>query len=171
MKLTAKIVAILMLAALASPVFILNGCGVVNGRQCGGCPDSTAPFGSSVAVTTGLKSQSVSIGGGCFNNVTFTFTKDSLPLNDICVELFTNGFIKKSSDAGDCTTNTANYIPGYLRTRTDHSGTATVDFSTGDLSSLCSSPTGTAQSSTFFVQVNSCSVSTTSTAVLTFTCP
>ncbi len=168
MKLTVKIIAILILAALASPVFILNGCGVVNGRQCGGCPDSTAPFGSSVAVTTGLKSQSVSSFGGCFNNVTFTFTKDSLPLNDICVELFTNGFIRKSSDNGDCTINTSTYVPSYLRTRTDHSGTATVDFSTGDLSSLCTSP-GT-QSLTFFVQVNSCSVSTTSTAVLTLTC-
>src|SRR3990170_2201951 len=117
MKLTVKILSVVVLIALASPVILLKGCG---SKLCGGCPsDSIAPFGSSVTISNGLSSQSVPITGGCFSNVTFTFTSASLPLNDICVEIFTNGFIKKASDTGDCTANTANYVSGYLRTRTD----------------------------------------------------
>ncbi len=168
----AKIASVLVLLLLASPVVIfMKGCGdIVNGGACGGCPDTTAPYGSTVTITTGLKDAAVTPFGGCYDNVTFTFTDpDNQPLNGICVEIFTNGFIKKSSDPGDCTSYSANYVSGYLRTRTDEGGTAMVDFATGDLSSLCTAP-GT-QTLTFFVQVSSCTVADTSEATLTLTCP
>ncbi len=168
MKLAVKILSVAVLIALASPVILLKGCG---SQLCGGCPsDSIAPYGSSVTITNGLSSQSVLITGGCFSNVTFTFTSASLPLNGICVELFTNGYIQKSSGDGSCTNNTG-YVPGYMRTRTDAGGTATVDFSTADLTAICTANPGTTQTLTYFVTATSCTVSGTSSATLTLTCP
>ena len=70
MKLTIKIIAVLILVALASPVFILNGCGKpINGGQCGSCPDSTAPFGSTIEAPT-LTAPNATL-GSCYPAISF----------------------------------------------------------------------------------------------------
>ena len=169
MKLAVKILSVAVLIALASPVILLKGCGT---KLCGGCPsDSIAPSGSSVAVVSSMADQAVPVLGGCFSNIIFTFTgPDSSLLNGICVELITNGYIQKSSGDGTCSNNTG-YVPGYIRTRTDAGGTATVDFSTADLTAICTANPGTTQTLTYFVTATSCTVSETTSATLTLTCP
>lgn len=170
MKMAVRILSVLVLIALFSPVILLKGCGeLLTGGQCGGCPDSVAPYGSSVAAPTISPVGSIPNGSsGCVDALTFTIIgPDNEPLNDVCVEIFTNGYIKESKTAGDCTISTG-YVAGYLRTRTDAGGTATVDFSTGALS--CGSATSN-QSLSFFVQVSSCTAGETASATWTLVCP
>lgn len=177
MKLTLQIFAILIIVALASPLFLLHGCGSsgsanglsLNGGQCGGCPSATAPSGSTVAITSGLTSYTVSAGNFCVNRVVFTFMdKDGVtPLNNICAEFFTNGGITLSQGGLACDSRELVYS-SYIRTSTDSGGTVTLDFETGDLS--CGNAT-TNQSLSLFIQGTSCSDTATTTGSFTLTCP
>jgi hypothetical protein len=144
-----KVTALIVLAAIASPIFILNGCGeAVNGKQCGGCPDSTAPFGSTIVATDLSGAPSASF-GGCYPAVTFqVLSPDGEPLNDICVELFTDGAIAKDTGQPDCSDVIASPKSSMI-TRTNSSGVVMVEFLV---------PPSTA-GTTFFVEAVSCSVS------------
>ena len=161
MKLTVKILSILILLILASPVLLFQGCGDDN-ELCGGCPaNSSAPFGSTVT-GPGDATYPVTVSGGassnCINSQSFVF-KDAKgdPLNGICVEVFTNGFVAPAGSPGACGAN-PDYT-NYLRTRTDNSGTVTIDFYTGIITRPTTTTTPTTENR--FVQVNSCSTSAT----------
>lgn len=172
MKLTVQFVAILILAALASPVFLLNGCGeALNGGQCGGCPDSLAPAESSIVVTNRLGSYTVGEGSYCVNRVAFTVMAGGKPLGKgICVELFTNGGITLSQGGRDCTDSTLVYSQ-YIRTRTDYGGTVTVDFATGYLfNSTCGTGNEKDASYSLFVQASSCTKGDTTRGTWTVKC-
>lgn len=164
MKALALLLSFLLLILLASPVVLLKGCG---GEMCGGCPsDSIAPAGSEVIITHSLKDATVYEGTWCTNDVTFVFRdSNGNVLNGICVEIFTNGFIRLSSRERDC------YVPGgyvtYIRTRTDAGGTIKVDFSSGQL--LCGRATDDIEYN-FFVQVSSCTAGNVSEAKWTLDC-
>jgi hypothetical protein len=141
MRLTLKLVSILILLLLASPVILLKGC---SGKASGGCPDDAAPAGAKIIAPTGLGAPSVP-GGGCYPVLPFTVTDSAGdPLNGICVEIFTNGFIALHSGNADCH-NVVNDPKTSITTRTDSSGVVSVELVTG--------PTVSGQ--TFFVEVAS----------------
>jgi hypothetical protein len=162
----------------------MNGCGGENtssGGYCGGCPsDSIAPIGSTMLIVNGLKDVAINIpvtsttgASGCWSDIGFEIIDDlDNPMNDICVELSTNGFIKPSKTAGDCTAATGEYVD-YIRTRTDAGGMAVVDFATtpvtcADLGLDTTDKTNTTV--TVFVQATSCRQSQVTTATITYTC-
>lgn len=163
MKLFARIAAVLVLLMLASPVMLLKGCGAINGGACGGCPDSPAPFGSTVSGADATYSIQSAPGATtvsyCVNSMIFTFKDpNGQPLNDICAEVFTNGLVALSAGT-DCTTNfSTNGGFTYIRTRTNAGGTVTLDFE----SNLITKGTSTTSTVTNFVQVTSCTASATS---------
>lgn len=170
MKLTVKITAILILAALASPVFMLNGCGEsVNGGQCGGCPDSALPSGATLtAISPTLDPATLDPAGQyswCYPSVTFTAKdKTGQPMNNVCVEIQTNGLVALHDpiSAGGYCPQTNWYT--YIRTRTDSFGAVTLDF-------LVNSPcvgmsTGTS-SVKFWIRAVSCAATAQSTATIT----
>jgi hypothetical protein len=167
MKLTVKILSVAVLIALASPVILLKGCGeIINGGACGGCPNSTAPFGSSVTAPANKTYAVAPDGSWCVNLPAFTFKDpDGDVMNGICVEIFTNGLIAMANAPGDCGTN-PNYTD-YIRTSTDPGGTITVDIATGTLS--CAGNTAD-ETHEFFVQVNSCTTGATWTGTWTVNC-
>ena len=74
MKLAVKILSVAVLIALASPLILLKGCGnILTGGACGGCPDSTAPFGSTI-VAPELSSATVNPNfNWCYPDITFKF--------------------------------------------------------------------------------------------------
>jgi hypothetical protein len=94
-------------------------------------------------------------------------------MNDVCVELNTNGLmaLHNPNSALSCASVAAN-PKSYIRTRSDSTGTITVDF-------LIDSPCDTlglataATAASFFVQATSCSINGTSTAAVTISpaCP
>lgn len=150
MKLAVKILSVLVLIALSSPVILLKGCGeMVTGGACGGCPDSTAPYGSTITAPDGLGIPSAA-SGTCYPALTFTVLgPDNEPIDNICVEIFTNGAIALHSGLPNCTNVILSPSQSIL-TRTNTSGAVTVEFAT---------PAGAAAGSTFFVEVVSCHVS------------
>jgi len=154
MRTTTKLLSVIILILLASPVVFLKGCGkTLNGDACGGCPNTTAPNGSAVKAPLDSAESLPAPGAGCVNSLVFTFVgPDSLPLNGICVEVFTNSGVALSVKPGDCTNPALQYAQ-YLRTRTDKGGTVTVDFATPLLAA--------ASTNNFFVQVSSCSTGAT----------
>lgn len=168
MKVTTKIIAVLIMLLLATPAILFEGCGTDG--FCGGCPsDSVAPYRSSVTQPED-GTHAVSPGGSyCVNSLTFTIVdEDDNPLNGICVEVFTNGFVALSKVAGDCTLNS--YVT-YIRTRTDNGGTVTVDFLTDILGCSASTPSGETEDVGYFVQVNSCTAGALWSGTWTMTCP
>lgn len=157
MKLTVKIISVLILLSLASPVILLKGCGnSVNGGQCGGCPDSTAPFGSKINAST-LSAAPSAATGSCYPTVSFqVLDSTGNPMNNICVELFTDGasaIAKSTGLPGDCSANVSANPKASMITRTNSSGVVLVDFLV---------PASTA-GATFFVEAVSCSVSAIAT--------
>jgi hypothetical protein len=163
MKLAIKVLSVMVLLALLSPVILLKGCGeAIDGGQCGGCPDSVAPTGSSITASTLSDGSSYSDGAVCYPTVTFqVFGPDGLSLNNICVELYTDGWstigLQTPSTAGTC--STANY--SYIRTRTDNHGVVTVSLY---ISNPCSALASEATSGTFYVWAQSCTATATATA-------
>jgi len=173
MKLTTKLLSIMVLILLASPVILLKGCGkAINGGQCGGCPDSTAPQGATVTNTIGMTAGTISSSGSaCYESVSFLFKgSDGVPLNDICVELTAvQGVmaLRKPSSAqmcGDVITDPKTYI----RTRTDGTGTVAVDFVVACSTSYAASG---ATSISAAVQAVSCNTSAKSTVAITVSSP
>ena len=153
MKLTIKLLSVVVLLALASPVILLKGCGkAVTGGQCGACPDSTAPQGATITPPT-LGGVPSATNGACYPAVAFTvLDKDGAPMNNICVELYTDGAsaIAKDTD-GTCSSVIAN-PKTTLITRTNDLGSVVIDFLT---------PSGVTPGTTFFVQAVSCAVNNT----------
>ena len=147
MKLAVKILSVVVLIALASPLILLKGCGnILTGGACGGCPDSTAPYGSSIVAPTDLDPPSTS--GSCYPALTFTVLDNkSLPMENICVEIFTSGAIALHSGLPNCASVLANPSSSII-TRTNSAGAVVVEFLT---------PAALADE-TFFVEVVSCHV-------------
>jgi len=157
MKLTVKIISVLIVLSLASPVILLKGCGKsLNGGQCGGCPDSTAPFGSTIKAPASLGDPSAAT-GTCYPTLSFqVLGSDGNPLNDICIELFTDGasaIAKSTGLPGDCWANVNANGKSSMITRTNSSGAVVVDFGV---------PSSTA-GAIFFVEAVSCTINATAT--------
>lgn len=150
MKLAVKILSVLVLLALAAPVILLKGCGnILNGGACGGCPSSTAPYGSTIQGPTSLDAPSTA--GSCYTPLTFTVLNDkSLPIDNICVEIFTNGAIALHpvGSVVPCANVLANPSSTIITT-TNSAGAVVVEFMTP----------AAAAGETFFVQVMSCQAS------------
>ncbi len=131
MKLTIKIVSILVLVVLAAPVIIMHGCGAINGGTSGACPDSTAPGTATItALLSSLDAPSTS-SSSCYPTVTFTVKDASGAMNGICVELYTNGAIALHTpgEAFPCA-NAFNGPKTSIVTRTDLAGTVSVELLT-----------------------------------------
>jgi hypothetical protein len=143
MRLTIKLIVVLMLLLLVSFLILINGCGkALTGHGSGGCPDSTAPDGSTITVPT-LGAPSVN--GSCYPTLVFTVRDlDGAPLNGICVEVFAQGSLALHSGPPDCSNVIANPQSAIV-TRTDDSGNVVVEFAT---------PPATA-GTTFSIQVTS----------------
>jgi hypothetical protein len=153
MRLTTKLISVLILVLMVSYLSMVNGCGkAVSGRASGGCPDSTAPAGSSISAPTNLGTPHVA-GGDCYPTLGFT-VKDSTgaPMSGICVEIFTNGNIALHSGLPNCSTVAANPQTSVV-TRTDYNGNVIVE--------LLTSPTATG--GTTFVEVASGALSAVAT--------
>jgi len=156
MKLTVKVIAILLMSAMTIPVFMMHGCGnnntTLNGGSCGGCSNSPAPFGSTIVATT-LSGAPSAATGTCYPRVSFTVLgSDGKPMSDICIEFFTDGAsaIAKAPEA-PASCNEASLAPlTSLVTRTNTSGVVVLEFL------VPSSTAGT----TFFVEGASCAIST-----------
>lgn len=172
MKLTTKLISVLVLVLLASPVVLLKGCGkTVNGGACGGCPDTTAPTGSTAKASAPAAATVSPNGSACWPSTVFTFTgPDGIPLNNICVELTTNGLIAVHNQGIDCYAHALTDWNTYVRTRTDTGGTVTVDLL---LSSPCSGVGSGTASESIWAEAVSCSVSALATATVTISpaCP
>ncbi len=175
MKLTVKILSVLVLLALASPVILLKGCGnILTGGACGGCPNSTAPAGSTVTATT-LTGYTMPYNGQvCYSNTTFQFFgSDGKPLNDICVEIYTNeansSFALHNAPIS-CFSHPLSDFMTYLRTRTDSTGTVSLDFLVYD---ACNGLASGTSSVPVWIEARSCTTSGMSTATITLspTCP
>jgi|GEM_PF-3653964 len=167
MKLTTKIIAVLIMILLATPAILFEGCGT--GDFCGGCPtDISAPAGSDINVIVGLADDDfLDNTFACINNVTFTLEDSGgASLNGLCIEIFSDGFIRKA-EVGLCTSNTGTYV-NYMRTTTNGAGALVLDFAT--YTHVC----GTATSNVghdYFIQVNSCTANALTTATFTLQCP
>jgi len=152
MRLTIKLIFVLFLLLLASSLLLTHGCGkAITGKGSGGCPDSTAPDGSTITAPTTLSAPSVA--GSCFPVLTFTVRgSDGLPLNGICVEVFTNASIALHTGLPNCS-NVVGNPQSAIITRTDSSGNVVIELGT---------PPTTA-GNTFFVEVSSGTVAQTAT--------
>lgn len=175
MKLTIRLLSVLILMLLASPIILLKGCGkAVNSGACGGCPDTTAPTGSKFNSPT-LATYSLSpTGAVCYPIVNFQLVDEGgAPLNNICVEMYTNGAMALHSQFNtDCSSHAALDYFSYIRTRTDSNGVISVDLLVSSPCSGLGLSTGTASTS-YFVRAVSCSVSASATASITISpaCP
>jgi hypothetical protein len=145
MRLTIKLIFILFLLLLASSLLLMMpGCGkALTGSGSGGCPDSTAPDGSTITGPTALGTPLP--GGTCYPTLTFNVKDpDGLPMNNICVEVYTNASVALHSGLPNCSNVTANPQSAIV-TRTDHSGNVVIELAT---------PVA-ATGDTFFVHVSS----------------
>jgi hypothetical protein len=125
MRMTIKPISILFLLLLASSLLLTPGC---TGKRSGGCPDSTAPDGSTITGPTTLGAPLP--GGTCYPNLTFTVRDASgLPMNNICVEVYTNASIALHSGLPDCS-NVAASPQSSIITRTDDSGNVVIELGT-----------------------------------------
>ncbi len=172
MKLTVKIISLFVLLSLASPVLFLKGCGeTLNGGACGGCPDSSAPIGS-IMIAPELASATINTdGAACSSAVSFQLTDaDGAPLNNLCVEIFTNAFVALHNSGIECNAHPASDFYTYIRTRTNDQGVVSLDFL---IASPCSVLGTGATTGSFWVHAVSCSASASATADVTIngTCP
>jgi hypothetical protein len=142
MKITIKFFMVILF--LVSSLILAYGCGKsLNGHTSGGCPDSVAPDGATIT-TPSLNAPFVN-STSCYPTVGFTVKdSDGNPMNNICVEIFSDANIALHSGAPDCSNAAANPQSSMI-TRTDNSGNVVVELLTGP------TPTG----KTHFVQVTS----------------
>ncbi len=150
MKLTLKLVSLLTLLLLASPLILLKGCG---SNSSGACPDSAAPSGSKISAPSIPLAPSTT-SSVCNPGLAFTVTDSTgSPLNGICVVVTTN------SNGGVALTTSgdmlcSNFVgKSSIITRTDDYGSVVLD--------LVTQPT--TSGTTFFVQVQSGSLSAVAT--------
>ena len=154
---TLKLVSLLMLLLLASPVILLKGCGskggLTGGGPSGACPDSVAPSGSKIVVPT---LPAPSIGAiNCYPSLGFTVIDSAgNPMNGICVVVISNASIALNTTNDSNCSNAVTNPSSQIVTRTDGNGNVVVDM-------INSSPTQTAQ--TYFVGVSSGSLSNVAT--------
>ena len=133
MKLTIKLVPVLILLLLASPLILLKGCGkALNGGPSGACPDTVAPSGSIITAPPSLSAPTIGE-GNCYSPVTFVVTDASGPLNGVCVEITTGptdaAIALHTVNDFDCN-NIAVGGATSLVTRTDEHGNVSLDLVT-----------------------------------------
>jgi hypothetical protein len=151
------------LLALTISLLMMTGCGGSSGSGAGGCGTDTAPAGAAwtgpgdVSYPPFVTASGVVLSPGqCATNLVFTL-KDSLgnPLNDLNLEIQTNGFIAKHQTGVTCVANlNANGVSATVGT-TSAGGTIALDVG----SFIFSKPTPTTASSSqdIQVQLSSCS--------------
>lgn len=151
MRITIKLIAVLTLLLLVSSLILVNGCGkTLKGNASGGCSDSVAPDGATIIAPSSLSAPFVN-STSCYPTVGFT-VKDSNgnPMNNICVEIFSDEIIALHSGTPDCANALASPQSSIIAS-TDDSGNVIVELLTGP------TPTG----KTHFVQVTSGALSAT----------
>jgi hypothetical protein len=129
MRLTIKLIFILFFLLLASSLLLTPGCGkAITGSGTGGCPDSSAPDGSTITATQ--ITAAPKLAGDCFPIVMFT-VRDSggNPLNGVCIEVYTNASIALHTGLADCH-NVIASPQNAIVTRTDDSGNVVVELAT-----------------------------------------
>ncbi|HYA88016.1 MAG TPA: hypothetical protein VEI57_13235 [Nitrospirota bacterium] len=126
MRLTIKRTFIVFLLLLASSLLLTHGCG---GKSSGGCPNNTAPSNATISAPTSLGTPH-NAGGDCYPLLGFT-VKDvnGIPMNGVCVEIFSNGLIALASGPPTCANVNAS-SPNAIVTRTDNNGTVLVEMVT-----------------------------------------
>lgn len=169
MKLAIKVVSVMILLALLSPVILLKGCGeVIDGGQCGGCPDSAAPTGSSITASTLNAASTLSTDSVCYATVTFqVFGPDgTTPLNNACIEIYTDGYSLVGEHTPDSITCNATTSNSYMRIRTDDHGVVTLNYWIPD---PCAGRASGTKSTTFSVWAISCAATDTASATISIT--
>lgn len=141
-----KLITVILFLFAASSLIYLQSCGKT-GRS-GGCTSGTAPDGAGIVAPLTLGAPYV-FRNSCYPALGFT-VKDStgIPLNNICVEIYSDASIALHSDVPDCGNVAANPQSSII-TRTDDHGVVSVELLTGP------TPTGT----THFVEVVSGGIS------------
>jgi hypothetical protein len=150
MRLTTKLISVLLLVLIISYLSTLPGCG--DSASSGGCPNSTAPSGSTITGPASLGAPFIYT-STCYPTVGFTVTDASgAPMNDICVEIYSDANIALHTGLPDCGNVAAN-PQNAMVTRTDSRGNVMIELLTGP------TPTG----KTHFVQVSSGAINATAT--------
>ena len=149
MRLTTKLMLVFIFSLLASSLLFTHGC---TGKGSGGCPDNTAPSGSTIVVPSSLGAPYVDT-TTCYPAVGFTVQDSSgHPLSGICVEIYSDASIALHSGTPNCSNAVANPQSAIV-TRTDDYGNVIVELLTGP------TPTG----KTHFVTVSSGAIENTVT--------
>src|SRR5271169_4625825 len=120
MRLSIKLLFILFFLLLASSLLVLTpSC---SGKSSGGCPNDAAPSGATIVSPIPSGNPPTNAGGTCYPILPFT-VKDvnGDPLNGVCVEVYSNGYIAPSTGAPSCNDALVNQQFGFV-TRTDSSG-------------------------------------------------
>ena len=147
MRLTTKPVLAVIFLLLASSLLIIYGC---SGKGSGGCPDNTAPQGSTIVAPASLGAPFINT-NTCYPTVAFTVTgSDGNALSDICVEIYSDANIALHSGTPDCHNVAANPQSGIV-TRTGSDGSVIIELLTGP------TPTG----GTHFISVSSGAIAAT----------
>jgi hypothetical protein len=127
MRLSIKLTFVLFFLLLASSLLVLTpSC---SGKSSGGCPNDTAPNGATIVAPT-ITGIPTNAGGNCYPILPFTIKDvNGIPMNGICVEVYSNGFIAPSTGAPSCNDAQVNQQFGFV-TRTDNSGNILVELLT-----------------------------------------
>ena len=145
-----KHIYVFLLLLVSASLVYLPGCGDTSSS--GGCSSGTAPDGSTITGPSTLGGPNIN-GVSCYPTLGFT-VKDSsgAPLNNICVEIFSDASIALHSGQPNCSNVIAN-PQSTIITRTDDYGVVSIELMSGP------TPTG----GTHFVQVVSGSISAIAT--------
>jgi len=149
MRLSIKLISIFLFLLLASSLLVMHGCA---GKGSAGCPNDTAPSSATIVSPT-LGGTPTNAGGACYPTVIFTI-KDSNgnPMNDICVDVFSNGLIALASGPPNCsnvtnlnaivtrTDNDGNVVVEMVTLPTFTGGTSFVEVDSGSLSGIATTP-------------------------------
>ncbi len=154
MKPTTKItkyISVILLLLFAISLVLMKGCGKDGGGS-GGCGADAAPAGSKIIAPTDLGSPFITT-NTCYPALVFLVTDaEDKPLNDICVEIFSDANIALHSGLPDCNNVSVNPKTSII-TRTDDHGVISLELLTGP------TPTG----GTHFVEVVSGSLTAIAT--------
>jgi hypothetical protein len=146
---TIKLIPVCLFLLFASSLLIMQGC---KASPSGGCAEDPAPAGSIITAPTELGAPS-STGSSCFPALGFLVTDaNGEPLNDICVEIFSDASIALHSGLPNCSNVAANPQTS-ITTKTNDHGQVIVELLTGP----------TATGATHFVEVVSGSLSAVAT--------
>lgn len=165
MKVTTKIIALLIILALASPAILFEGCG--SDDFCGGCPtDSIAPYGSTITAPTLTAPGTIDPAvGDCIDSATFRVQDPGGNLmNGVCIEIFTNALVAEDIPTTPCTSRPITDYSTYIRTRTSSTGTISLDIG---IYSPCSVLASGASSGSFWVSAVSCTAEDTASVTVT----